>query len=43
MIIIGTALTVPPFNSTVFAANKGTPIVLMNMTNLKEHGFDFED
>ena len=43
MIIIGTALAVFPFNSTVFEAGKGTPTVLMNMENLEQNNFDFED
>ena len=43
MIIIGTALAVFPFNSCVYEAEKGTPTVLINMENLENNDFDFED
>ena len=43
MIVIGTALAVNPFNSTVYMAEDECPKVLINMTNTKENGFDFDN
>ena len=43
MLIIGTALAVNPFNQTVNSVPDICPKVLINMTNTKEHGFNFDD
>lgn len=45
MIVIGTALAVSPFNSTVGKIKDRTPCVLFNMECEvpKENGYDFED
>lgn len=43
MIIIGTSLTLKPFNRTVEKAKKGCPKVLINLENTDFSGFDFED
>jgi NAD-dependent histone deacetylase SIR2 len=44
MIIVGTALAVTPFSCTVDQPhNDDCPRVLINLTNPKESGYDFED
>ena len=43
MIVIGTALAVMPFNSTVHKAKNGCPKILMNLENTDQEGFDFQD
>ena len=42
MIVIGTALAVNPFNQTIYSVPDECPKVLINMTNNKDHGFDFD-
>jgi len=43
MIVMGTALAVMPFNSTVHKAKNGCPKVLFNLENTEENGFDFQN
>ena len=43
MIVIGTALAVMPFNSTVHKAKNGCPKILLNLENTEKEGFDFQD
>lgn len=43
MIIIGTAMAVFPFSATISQVEKDCPKVLINLENIAENGFDFED
>ena len=43
MITIGTGLAVFPFSATVNQPSRGTPNVLINLSNCESEGFDFED
>ena len=43
MIIIGTSLSIKPFNKTVEKAKKGCPKVLINLEHTDFNGFDFQD
>jgi NAD-dependent SIR2 family protein deacetylase len=43
ILVIGTALAVSPFNNTLYMASDDCPKVLINMTNNREHGFDFDN
>jgi len=43
MIVIGTALAVQPVSSLVDTVRKDVPKVLINMTNTKESGYEFND
>ena len=43
LIVMGTALAVPPFNTTIDNIRKNCPKVLINMTNTDKEGYDFAD
>lgn len=43
MIVIGTALAVPPINTSVNWTSPDTPQVLINLENTTPQGFDFDD
>ena len=43
MIIIGTAMAVFPFSGTIYQAEKDCPKVLINLENIADNGYDFED
>ena len=43
LIIIGTSLSVSPFNSTVDFVPEHVPKVLINMENTEKSGYDFDN
>ena len=43
MLVIGTAMAVFPFSGTIHQARKECPKVLINLENLDDNGYDFED
>ena len=43
MIVMGTALSVAPFNHTINCVPKDVPKVLINMENTAVSGFDFDN
>ena len=43
MIVIGTALAVPPFSKAPGSVGKNVPSVLINMENLGNVGYDYDD
>mmetsp|Transcript_36685 Transcript_36685/g.56255 ORF Transcript_36685/g.56255 Transcript_36685/m.56255 type:complete len:97 (-) Transcript_36685:80-370(-) len=43
MIVIGTALAVPPFSNTVEKGSTDIPRVLINLENTSSNGYDFCD
>ena len=43
MIVIGTALAVPPFSRAPGCVGNKVPSVLINMENLEKNGYDYDD